>query len=266
MYEFMNGNLHYCPFLCHFIYCMPFWKIANVNVCFLRSFWRFLKERMESCSNSKVLEEFSCRHSKRRCFTKNNKNNIKKLKKQIHCSTTNTHTNKKKRSTNKKNMSFLLPSSLPFNPLQPPHQLNPFSTSLLVLRGLFRWRIAGITGVAGSLARARLAHARNVASRLMILLMEEIRLTSWGWRDLYTIPGEKTRRITVRTINSSGDMEKAIPKLKHPKLDLTEPTLFKGIWGGIDFFWENDSKMWSSNGKSCCAFPQFLTRPIQAPD
>ena len=117
MYEFMNGNLHYCPFLCHFIYCMPFWKIANVNVCFLRSFWRFLKERMESCSNSKVLEEFSCRHSKRRCFTKNNKNNIKKLKKQIHCSTTNTHTNKKKRSTNKK--KHVLPFTLILT-LQPP--------------------------------------------------------------------------------------------------------------------------------------------------
>ena len=126
MYEFMNGNLHYCPFLCHFIYCMPFWKIANVNVCFLRSFWRFLKERMESCSNSKVLEEFSCRHSKRRCFTKNNKNNIKKLKKQIHCSTTNTHTNKKNDQQTKKTCPSFYPHPYPSTPFNPPTNSTPF--------------------------------------------------------------------------------------------------------------------------------------------
>jgi len=94
------------------------------------------------------------------------------------------HRHKQKKNDQQKKTcpSILLPSSLPFNPLQP-----PFSTSLLVLRGLFRWRIAGITGVAGSLVGSWMrpvACGRNVGSPSMILFMEDNRyINPYYWVD-----------------------------------------------------------------------------------
>ena len=194
------------------------------------------------------------------------KKTSKKLKKQIHYSTINTHTNKKKLST-KKNITFHpFTLILTLQPPSTPHQLNPFSTNLLVLRGLFRWRIAGITGVAGSLVGSWVrpgACGRNVASRLMILLMEEILLTSWGWRDLYTIPGEKTRRITVRTINVVvGTWKKGFQNFQKSKAGSHGTNLFQGNLGRDRFLLRKSFQNVKQQWKKWLRISQFLTGPI----
>ena len=120
---------------------------------------------MESCSNSKVLEEFSCRHSKRRCFTKNNQKNIKKTfqKNSKNKSTTVLllHTQTKKNINKKKHV---LPSfyphpypSTPFNPppTQPLFNQPPRPPRSLQVENCWnhrcRWESGGKLGEAGGL-------------------------------------------------------------------------------------------------------------------
>ena len=172
MCEFMNGTCITVPsyailnILCRFGKLQkswPFLKFLTISeredgILFqLQSPWRIL---LSSLKTSLLYQKQQ----------KNIKKNIKNSKnKSIAVLLIHTQT--------KKNMSFHpFTLILTLQPPSTPHQLNPFSTSLLVLRGLFRWRIAGITGVAGSLVGSwvrPVACGRNVGSPLMILFMED---------------------------------------------------------------------------------------------